>query len=675
MANGVLALLVIPGGVVLIVEEGLGSPVEALGGLGIIACAIPFYLSWRGLGPDSTMGMVGRAQIANIVVGVPAVIIVLFLVKLKAVDFVMLVMTLPFALNFKVLEMREALIRMNLPDRAGLAAAAYEARAAGSKPGGRHKDGAVDDVQYFRRDNSDTLIACVGTMGFEAMFRLDPTEADPKWEFLVPESPTWDFIHQEIYRAHRADRLDPNELPPDLPPLPEIPKGPFPKPEDYVLPEVPIHASRYPAVTEFLKARKDETVTVFVVLYEDGYETCCGDGEFHYFENAFLNREDAQRYMDRGQAALGPGWQQKVWFHLRTMTVKLAHEVFIFPDFKLELFDRYNVGDVLQVLEFCLPLKAYWAYNFDCDKPLKGMLAAWNEAGPWQWQLGVYIEAHSNEGVHVLVRDQPPVTGWYSRLSRSPSDRKFTALLEIKADSSVTQAEIDGIFRGLLARVNATNITYVQPFAPESLMDKPTREEQEKEMRELSDLFWLGAIGFKETDETVIKVLLDYKITIEEWNEFHARRRPVERSLEQVGTSGIFLRDLADYHGLPQPDLMERLRVIGAVKGEDGRFRLAGELAGSEVRPFTGITGRSPVQRPLQQAEVAGHRRAWLVDEVVQIRRLFEQAGAAGLSLDDLAKYLGRPPQEVLERLSEEGAVKGEDGRFRLPRRIRGEYG
>lgn len=29
---------------------------------------------------------------------------------------------------------------------------------------------------------------------------------------------------------------------------------------------------------------------------EDPYETALGDGEFHYFRDVFLSREDAQRY-------------------------------------------------------------------------------------------------------------------------------------------------------------------------------------------------------------------------------------------------------------------------------------------------------------------------------------------------------------------------------------------
>src|SRR5262249_15361479 len=133
------------------------------------------------------------------------------------------------------------------------------------------------DVEYFR-DDVETLIACLGTWGAVAMFRL--RQGDQEWEFLVPGSPTWDEVHQGIYRnMHEYRQVDPAALPSNLPLFPEIPKGPFPKREDYVLPATPILASSYPALTTFLR-RRNGTITVVVMLLEDRYETSFGDGEF-----------------------------------------------------------------------------------------------------------------------------------------------------------------------------------------------------------------------------------------------------------------------------------------------------------------------------------------------------------------------------------------------------------
>jgi hypothetical protein len=201
------------------------------------------------------------------------------------------------------------------------------------------------EVQYFKDFDTDTVYASVGPMGGNALFRLrEPLSGKTKWEFLVPNSPAWDWVHQRIYRNPHVYKVSLDELPASLAPLPEIPRGPFPDWSEYFLPEQPIHASKYPSVARLLKSRSEETVTVFVVLFEDKYETAFGDGEFHDFRDAFLTKADAQNYMDQNRSK----WEQ---FHLRTMSIKLHHEVIEFPDFRLELYDHCRVEEVLMALE------------------------------------------------------------------------------------------------------------------------------------------------------------------------------------------------------------------------------------------------------------------------------------------------------------------------------------
>jgi hypothetical protein len=202
-----------------------------------------------------------------------------------------------------------------------------------------------DEVKYFRDIDTDAVYACVGPMGAYAVFCLRPPLTDEaSWEFLVPDSPIWDATHQKIYRNPRVEEVNPDEFRPRLPPLPEIPQGPFPQWREYFLPELPIDASQYPAVTKFLRVQEDEMAIIFVVLHEDSYETMLGDGEFHYLGDVFLNREEAQDYMDQDRGE----WSR---FHLRTMSVKLDHGVFIFPDFRPERYDRYQAEEVLKALE------------------------------------------------------------------------------------------------------------------------------------------------------------------------------------------------------------------------------------------------------------------------------------------------------------------------------------
>jgi len=201
------------------------------------------------------------------------------------------------------------------------------------------------EADYFKDFETDDIYACVGPMAVNGLFRLsNPLASDAQWEFLVPNSPTWDFIHQRIYRNCRVEVARPEEFPCPLPALPEIAPGPFPDWREYFLPEQPIPSSKYPSVKGLLKSRSEERVTVFVVLFEDPYESALGDGEFHYFRGVFLTKADAQHYMDQNRSK---GEQ----FHLRTMSIKLDREVFVFPDFNPELFDRYKAEEVLTALE------------------------------------------------------------------------------------------------------------------------------------------------------------------------------------------------------------------------------------------------------------------------------------------------------------------------------------
>jgi len=69
-----------------------------------------------------------------------------------------------------------------------------------------------------------------------------------------------------------------------------------------------------------------------------------GDGEFHYFGDVFLSREEAQDYMDQNRGE----WDR---FHVRTMSIQLDRGVFVFPDFRPERYDRYKAEEVLEALE------------------------------------------------------------------------------------------------------------------------------------------------------------------------------------------------------------------------------------------------------------------------------------------------------------------------------------
>jgi hypothetical protein len=113
-------------------------------------------------------------------------------------------------------------------------------------------------------------------------------------------------------------------------------------------------------------------------------------------------------------------------------------------------------------------LKAYWAYDFVCDRTIEVILAAFNAAGPWQWMMresavyGDYLSCQPKEHVRVRVHEYPQ-TGEYGTFV-GLRDNSFSALLEIEAESGATRSETDRVFQHLLQMINATDVTEIEPY-------------------------------------------------------------------------------------------------------------------------------------------------------------------------------------------------------------------
>ena len=111
-----------------------------------------------------------------------------------------------------------------------------------------------------------------------------------------------------------------------------------------------------------------------------------------------------------------------------------------------------------------MPTQVYWAYDFSCDQSLEAICAIFNAAGPWQWQgrenyiFGAYLNTRPATGVRLRVHEYPQafITG--------PREEGFSALLQIEDDSLVEKDEVDAVFRGLLNRVTAIDITEIEPY-------------------------------------------------------------------------------------------------------------------------------------------------------------------------------------------------------------------
>ena len=201
------------------------------------------------------------------------------------------------------------------------------------------------EIKYYQDIDSEAIYACVGPMGMTAIFRLsDPRAQTPKWEFLVPDSPIWDSIHQRIYRNSKVEEIVPEQYSDPLPILPAVPSGPFPQWKEYFLADNPVPVSQYPGICIYLKSQAQPMVRIFFILYEDRYESMLGDGEFHYFKEVFLTPEEACNYQKQNESE----WEK---LHLREMEIQLQEDRLEFPDFNPQLFDRCRIEEVLTALE------------------------------------------------------------------------------------------------------------------------------------------------------------------------------------------------------------------------------------------------------------------------------------------------------------------------------------
>lgn len=201
------------------------------------------------------------------------------------------------------------------------------------------------EAEYLEDDDGGPIYAALGPMANDALFRLH--SGRDEWEFLVPGTRSWDWVHQRIYRNGRVTALDAGRIA-TLPPLPPIPGHDPVRWEDNFRHAGHFPEARFPQVAKWLRwrnpGRLPAEAEVFVVLTEDTYESSFGDGEFHDLRGVFVDEASAADE-EAGQA----GEWRKVY--RRRARVSLESQGLRVSEAERALFDQYGDEELLEDLE------------------------------------------------------------------------------------------------------------------------------------------------------------------------------------------------------------------------------------------------------------------------------------------------------------------------------------
>ena len=146
-------------------------------------------------------------------------------------------------------------------------------------------------------DLDEKVLVFLGQWGIRGLLLHRP---DKGWEFHRSGSRPWDAFHQKTYLNFKASRLSREELEKRgiaVPPLEEYWDQPAVSREE----NFPSAVSLDDVPAEVLSRMDKDQAVVYLVLFEDRYETVLGDGKFVYSEAAFWDLASAEAHIEKKQ--------------------------------------------------------------------------------------------------------------------------------------------------------------------------------------------------------------------------------------------------------------------------------------------------------------------------------------------------------------------------------------
>ncbi len=204
------------------------------------------------------------------------------------------------------------------------------------------------EIDWYRSD--DLILGFCGPVGAGGVYRCW-LGGRRRWEFCPAGTEAWDWYHQKAYRQHKADPFAFDDLKDRLPPLPVG----FPPPADCHVADPPepdtANARRGGPVFERVLSAPGGRLPVYVVLFEDLYESALGDGIFRYFEAAYTDEAAARRHIEAGA---GEAFRAR---HLREvfLTISVDDVVLDTEGCELSPFDNFRRQQICDDLAGRLP--------------------------------------------------------------------------------------------------------------------------------------------------------------------------------------------------------------------------------------------------------------------------------------------------------------------------------
>lgn|GEM_PF-1656445 len=197
-----------------------------------------------------------------------------------------------------------------------------------------------------------TVIHFKGTMGSRGVLVYRP---DDRWEYYSYGSIVWDSLHQQVYRNHKGEALTEQDL--------NCRGIRLPSAEEYQYQTKGMNwKDNFKSLISFaevpgkllskLKRHPGDPKSVFLVLYEDCYETNFGDGRFLCPAAAFWTESDAiDEITNRQNNETDSAGKIFYRYYVKEITVSVdKSKKHIAADLKIEAYEHYSLNDIIRLL-------------------------------------------------------------------------------------------------------------------------------------------------------------------------------------------------------------------------------------------------------------------------------------------------------------------------------------